>query len=155
ISILQTGMEVKAIAVDGTGNVYLGGVSAAGFTGATSNIGPRGDVDFFVIKTNATADQILYATSIGGSGTESLKAMAVDTNGNWYLLGSAVSRDLPLTSQVNSPIAIGAVVLKLNAAGTALTYSAQLGSTMTPLALDVDSTGAAYVSGSMNAQDLA
>jgi uncharacterized protein (TIGR03437 family) len=155
ITILEKGMDVKAIAVDPTGNVYLAGTSTLGFAAATSRIGPLGDVDFFVIKTNAAADQILYAAAIGGTGTESLRAMQVDTSGNVYLLGSTVSRDLPLTSQVNQLVAIGAVALKLNATGTALTYSAQLGSTMTPLAMDVDSTGAAYISGSANAADIA
>jgi len=154
ISILQPGMEVQSIAVDATGNVYLAGISSQGFAGATTNLGPRGDADFFVIKTNAAADQILYATSIGGSGTESLRSLKVDTNGNVYLLGASVSTDFPYTSKVNPLQAIGAVALKMNATGTAITYAAQLGFTMTALAMDIDSTGAAYIVGAANAQDI-
>jgi uncharacterized protein (TIGR03437 family) len=154
ISILQPGMEVQAITVDATGNVYLAGTSTLGFPGATTKIGPLGDVDLFVIKTNATVDQVLYSVSMGGSGTESLRGLQVDTNGNAYLVGSSTSRDFTYSSSVNPLLPIGAIALKLNAAGTALTYAAQLGNSMTALALDVDSTGAAYIVGSMNAQDL-
>jgi uncharacterized protein (TIGR03437 family) len=155
ITILQSGMDVKAIAVDTTGNVYLAGTSTRGFTAATSQIGPRGDVDFFVIKTNAAADQIIYAASIGGSGAETLLGMHVDASGSVYLTGASNSRDLPYTSMVNPLVPIGAIALKLNAAGSALTYAAQLGSSVVALAIDVDSTGSAVIVGTADAQVLA
>ena len=155
IAILERGMEVQAMTVDANGNVYLAGISTVGFAGATTKIGPGQDQDIFVIKTNATADQILYATSIGGGDVESVRGIAVDTSGNLYLAGSTVSRDFPFTYKTNSALPIGAMALKLNAAGNALTYAAQLGNTMTVLGIDIDSTGAAYVVGSGNAQDLA
>ncbi|MEO5925389.1 MAG: hypothetical protein ABIR70_16330 [Bryobacteraceae bacterium] len=154
LSILKPGMEIQAITVDATGNVYLAGTSTLGFTGAANNIGPLGDVDLFVIKTNATVDSVLYATAIGGSGTESLRDIKVDTAGNLYILANTSSRDLPNTSQDNALVPIGTVVMKLNATGAALTYSAQLSSQMTALAMDIDSTGAAYIVGSANAQSI-
>ena len=154
ISILQPGMDVQAITVDTTGNVYLAGTTTTGFTGATTRLGPLGDVDFFVIKTNATADQIIYATAIGGSGTESLRGIQVDATGNLYLLGATDSLDFPATTKVNPTLPIGAIALKLNPAGTALVYAAQMGSRMTALAFDIDSAGAAFVVGATNTTDL-
>ncbi|MEO8099110.1 MAG: SBBP repeat-containing protein [Acidobacteriota bacterium] len=154
ISILQTGMQVQQIAVDATGNVYLAGVSSSGFTGATTRIGPRGSSDLFVIKTNSAADQIIYATAIGGSESEALRAIRVDAAGNVYLLGSTLSEDFPATVKANPTFPIGSVAVKLNPAGTALTYSTQLGSRMTALALDIDASGAAYIAGSTNSRDL-
>jgi uncharacterized protein (TIGR03437 family) len=147
-------MDVQAIAVDTTGNVYLAGTSSSGFTGATTRLGPLGEVDYFVIKTNATADQVLYATAIGGSGTESLRGIEVDATGNLFLLGSTISQDFPFTSKVNPTFPIGAVMIKLNAAGNALTYAAQLGSRMTASAFGLDSAGAAYIAGATNTLDL-
>ncbi len=154
LSILKAGMEIQAITVDATGNVYIAGTSTLGFTGATKNIGPLGDVDIFVIKTNATADSVTYATAIGGSGTESLRDIKVDTAGNLYVLANTSSRDLPNTYQSNSLVPTGTVIMKLNATGQALTYSAQLGAQMSAVAMDIDSTGAAYVVGSANAQSI-
>lgn len=148
-------MEVQAITVDTTGNVYLAGVSSSGFTGATTRLGPQGEVDLFVIKTNATGDQILYATAIGGSGSEALRSIQVDANGNLYLLGSTISQDFPSTTKVNPTFPIGAIALKLNPAGNAFVYAAQMGSRMTALALDIDSAGAAFIVGATNTVDLA
>ncbi len=155
ITILERGMEVQAMTVDATGNVYLAGISTLGFAAATTKIGPIMDQDIFVIKTNPTGDQVLYATSIGGADVESVRGIAVDTAGNLFIAGATVSRDFPFSYKTNPALAIGAFALKLNAAGNALTYAAQLGNTMTVLGIDVDSTGAAYIVGSGNAQDLA
>jgi len=155
ISILQSGMKIEAITVDTTGNVYLAGTSSSGFAGATARLGPLGDVDYFVIKTNATADQVLYAAAIGGSGAESLRGIQVDASGSVYLLGSTISTDLPWTTIMSPLKPFGAIALKLNATGTALTYAAQMGSSMVPLAFDLDSTGAAYIVGAADAQNIA
>lgn len=155
LSILQPGMDVQAITVDTTGNVYLAGTSSSGFTGATTRLGPLGEVDLFVIKTNATADQVLYATAIGGSGSEALRSIQVDANGSLYLLGSTISQDFPSTSKVNPGFPVGAIALKLNPAGNAFVYAAQMGSRMTALAMDIDSAGAAFIVGATNTIDLA
>ncbi len=155
ITALTTGMTVQSIAVDSTGNVYLAGTSSAGFPGATQTFGPRGDSDVFVVKTNATGDQILYAVSIGGTSTESLRSIKVDANGNAYALVSTQSLDFPNTKQFTPGYPIGSVIFKLNATGTALTYSTQLGSRTTAVAFDIDSAGAAFIGGSANSQDIA
>ncbi len=148
-------MDIQAITVDTTGNVYLAGTSSSGFTGATTRLGPQGEVDLFVIKTNAMADQVLYATAIGGSGSEALRSIQVDASGNLYLLGSTISQDFPSTTKVNPGFPIGAIALKLNPAGSAFVYAAQMGSRMTALAMDIDSAGAAFVVGATNTVDLA
>src|SRR3954469_12715959 len=135
LTILERGMEVTAMTVDSTGNLYLAGQSTVGFAGATNKIGPVGDQDIFVIKTNATADQILYSTAIGGSDVESVRGIAVDSAGNVYIAGATGSRDFPFSTKVNPLLPIGAFALKLNAAGNALTYAAQLGNSMTVLAM--------------------
>ena len=156
ISLLTTGMTVKAITVDSTGNVYLAGSSASGFAGATQTFGPRGgETDIFVIKTNSTGDQILYAVSIGSSAGEDVRAIRADANGNLYALGSTTGNNFPTTKAFNPTNPIGAILFKLNAAGNALTYATQLSSRMTATAFDLDNTGAAYIVGASNANDIA
>ena len=95
LTILGTGMTVKAITVDSTGNVYLAGVSASALAGVTQTFGPRGDSDIFVIKTNSTGDQILYAAAIGGTSADDVRAIRTDAHGNLYALGSTTSTDFP------------------------------------------------------------
>lgn len=154
IAALTTGMTVQAITVDSTGNVYLAGTTTTGFPTATQTFGPRGDSDVFIIKTNATADQILYAVAIGSSSTDAARAVRVDASGNLYVLASTFGTDFPVTTAVNPTFPIGSILFKLNATGTALTYSSQLGSRTNALAFDIDSAGAAYISGSANALDI-
>lgn len=155
ISLIQSDMRIDAISVDSSGNVYLGGTSASAFTAAANKLGPRGDRDLFVIKTNPTGEQVLYSTSIGGSGTEQFRDMKVDAAGNVYLLGSTQSMDMPFATMKNPTFPIGSFILKLNATGTTLTFASQLGSRMNASKLDIDSSGAAYIAGSTNTQDLA
>ncbi|MFM2124668.1 MAG: hypothetical protein RL328_1119, partial [Acidobacteriota bacterium] len=154
LSILTTGMTVKAITVDSTGNVYLAGTSASAFTGATQTFGPRGGGDVFVIKTNSTGDQVVYAVSIGGTSLDDVRSIRTDANGNLYALGSTTSSDFPVTKAFTPSNPIGGILFKLNATGGALTYSTQLGPRMTAVAFDLDSTGAAYIVGNSNALDI-
>jgi uncharacterized protein (TIGR03437 family) len=81
--------------------------------------------------------------------------MKVDAAGNIYLLGATQSSDMPFTKTTNPTYPVGSFILKLKADGTALTYATQLGSRMNAGALDIDSSGAAYIAGSSNSQDLA
>ncbi|MEI9813170.1 MAG: hypothetical protein WDO18_11140 [Acidobacteriota bacterium] len=154
ISILQSDMRIEAISVDATGNVYLAGSSDSAFTAATTKLGPRGDRDLFVIKMNPTVDQVIYATAIGGASAEFLRALRVDATGSVYLLGSTQSVDMPFTKTTNPTFPVGAFVVKLNPAGTAATYAYQLGSRLNAMAFDLDSTGAVYVAGAANSNDL-
>jgi uncharacterized protein (TIGR03437 family) len=155
ISLVQSNMRVLAISVDSSGNVYLGGESDSAFTDAANKIGPRGSRDLFVIKTNPTVDSVVFSTTIGGSGFDQFRDMKVDSAGNIYLLGATQSSDMPFTKTTNPTNPVGAFMLKLKADGTALTYATQLGSRMNAGTLDIDSSGAAYIAGSTNSQDLA
>ncbi|MGH9430134.1 MAG: SBBP repeat-containing protein [Terriglobia bacterium] len=136
-----------AIAVDGSGNVYLtGNTSQDGFPivnqipGACNGSCLSGTVDVaFVTKINAAASALVYSSYIGGSGgvngADSGAAIAVDGSGNVYLTGTAYSPDFPRVNQIpgacNGTCGGGiipvAFVTKINAAGNALVYSSLLG----------------------------
>jgi centrosomal CEP192-like protein/beta-propeller repeat-containing protein/ASPM-SPD-2-Hydin domain-containing protein len=99
-----------------------------------------------------------FATYLGGSGSDTPKAIAIDPSGNVYILGTTTSTDFPVTpgafqTTYNSHEISTAFVTKMNATGTALVYSTFLGGTsdfttaMTVSALAVDSSGNAYVTG--------
>jgi hypothetical protein len=95
---------------------------------------------------------LIYSTYLGGSGDDHPYAIAVDSGGNAYISGSTVSTNYPTSSPYQASNAGGAhdvFVTKLNAAGSALTYSTYLGGTGDEVswAIAVDSSGSAYISG--------
>jgi hypothetical protein len=93
----------KAIAVDGAGNVYVTGNSgSSNFPTANaiqSVFGGGSEVvtDAFVAKLNASGSSVLYATYLGGSNSDSGTGVALDSNGNVYVVGSTGSGDFPAT----------------------------------------------------------
>lgn len=88
----------------------------------------------------------------GGAGDESAGAIAVDGAGNVYLPGTTGSDAFPTENSLNATFggdAFDAFVAKLNASGSALSYSTYLGGNGTDLDLGiaVDVEGNAYVTG--------
>jgi hypothetical protein len=100
-----------AIAVDGSGNIYVAGAAQAGFPvtagafqtayldGNNSNNNTAGNAFFAKINPalSGTAS-LLYATYLGGSGGDAATALAVDSAGNAYLEGYTGSSNFPTTS---------------------------------------------------------
>ncbi|HTW48519.1 MAG TPA: SBBP repeat-containing protein [Acidobacteriaceae bacterium] len=143
--------------VDGRRQRVAGGFVRAGSRTLTFRLG-RYD------RTRAlTIDPVLvYSTFLGGTGSDSANAIAVDAAGDVYVTGVAASTNFPVTSgayQGTNPgaanQAVATFVTKLNAAGTALVYSTYLGGSGTATAggdiasaIAVDSAGDAYVTGS-------
>lgn len=87
-----TGSEYgNGVAVDGNGNVYVAGQFAE--AGADFNPGGTGGVlisaggnDAFIAKY-APSGAFLWAKSMGGTGSENGRGIAVDGNGNAYVIG--------------------------------------------------------------------
>jgi hypothetical protein len=143
----------RSIAVDASGNTYI-----AGSTNATnfklvnplqSNYG--GNNDAYVIKVNPQGTAITYATYLGGSESDTARAVAVDSTGNIYLAGSTASSNFPTQNalQTASGGRVDVFVAKLNASGNALIYSTYLGGSGTDSAsgLAVDAQGNVYIGG--------
>jgi len=129
------------IAVSGSA-VYVVGTTTSATFPSTKTLGPGGGHDVFVASLSSTTGGANYVTRIGGTGTESGNAIAVDGSGNAYIGGETDSDDFPTASPIQGTFGGGddGFVAKLNAAGTALTFSTYLGGTngdlVTGLALD-------------------
>ncbi len=145
-------LTVQSVAVDGSGNVYMGGYTGSGFLPAVSAYQPgiRGHADAFVVKFDPTGKTILYSTYLGGSLDDKLHGLAVDGSGNAIATGETVSTDFPLLNQVESALGgnNSAFAFKLNSTGNTLIYSTYLGGNSIGRAVAVDTTGNAYVTGS-------
>src|SRR5207249_2788411 len=147
----------RGIAVDASGNAYITGFTASSdfptTAGASQIAFGGGAFDAFVVKLNPAGSARVYATYLGGSLSDVGLGIAIDTAGNAYVSGGTFSTNFPTTPGASQPTLGGdrdAFVTKLNAAGTALAYSTYLGGAGTDVgnAIAIDSTGAAYITGS-------
>ena len=149
-----------SIAVDGTGNVFLSGLtSSTNFPtqNAFMATAPNASLTGFVTKVNAAGSALVYSTYLGGSTLDQPYAIAVDSAGNAYIAGETDSTDFPTKGAFQSVHKAGsdAFVAKLNATGSALVYSTFLGGAGGDSATDlaVDSSGSAYVMGLTSSAD--
>jgi RHS repeat-associated protein len=101
-----------------------------------------------------TIDPILYATYLGGSGSDNAYGVAMDAQGNVYVAGAATSTNFPVTpgaaqSSKKSTTGPSAFLSKLDPTLSTLLYSTYLGGSAGDIAFAVrlDANGNAYVIG--------
>lgn len=152
---------VTGVARDGLGNLYATGWTEAidfPINGALQAAN-RGGVDTFIVKFDPTGQTLVYATYIGGSGDDRAAGIAVDSLGQAHVAGATGSSNFPLAAASRSTFLGGkeGFALKLNAAGSMLTYSTYLGGANYDVAtgIAVDDSGFAYVTGDTLSADFA
>lgn len=173
IDTISYDVNVGGIDVDAGGNIYLGGTiyrtqgeffdtldtsdSPEFATTPVDSVGTLRegrllrDFDGFVRKYNPSGN-IVYSVLVGGNGADTGDGVAVDAQGNAYLLGTSQSFNYPRTRGVYGEVFTQAYVLtiaKLNPNGTDVIYSTHLHTAngVDPVGIAVDSRGQAYVTG--------
>jgi uncharacterized repeat protein (TIGR01451 family) len=148
-----------AIFVDKSSNVFVAGeTKSANFptTAGAFQTTLKGTKDGFIAKLNSTATSLIYSTYLGGSGKDSIPAMAVDSSGNAYVTGTTPSPDFPVTAGAFqtkcAPCGFGgsnAFITKLNSTGSALVYSTYLGGSAGDVGVGIalDKSNNVYVTG--------
>jgi hypothetical protein len=130
-----------AIAVDGFGNAHVAGrtpspdfpVTAGAFSTTTSV--NNDDWTGLVSKISEHGDQLLYSTFLGGNYRSSANAIAVDSKGRAFVVGSTCSSKFPTTASAILQKAPGSdkvevcdgFVAWLDASGSKLEYGTYLG----------------------------
>lgn len=100
---------------------------------------------------------LVYSTFLGGTAGDDAGGIAVDAQGNTYVVGSTHSEDFPGTQSGFQPschVSVGGIcsdafVVKLAPAGDSILYSTYLGGTSEDVgySVAVDPAGSAYVTG--------
>src|SRR5262249_28268019 len=160
--------------VDANGNTFIAGTTQSSdfptTVGAFRRTGAaQAFADAFVTKLNAAGTALIYSTFVGGSNMEFGNALAVDAAGNAYVTGTTKSTNFPTTANafdrtLNTPgncprcgvDNTDGFVFKLNASGSALSYSTYLGGGTdidSPRGIAVDGGGSAYVVGETGSSD--
>jgi hypothetical protein len=176
------GDQSNALALDGSGNVFITGttgstnfpVTKGAFQRENRAAAVNNSTTGFVSKLNSTGSDLVYSTYLGGSGGflggfgDIGNAIALDRSGSAYIAGLTYSPDFPVTKGafqtrnkgITSEFAgNNAFLTKLNSTGTGLIYSTYLGGSQTSHSPDsanavaVDGLGNAYVAGSTSDDD--
>jgi len=158
------------IAVDGLGNAYISGSTDStqatfpdgdGFGAVTGpDVTHNGSQDAFVAKINPAGTALIYAGYIGGVNNDEAFSIAIDQNLNAYLTGYTSSSEatfpdgdgfgaIPGFDTTFNGGADDAFVVKVNSAGTALSYAGYIGGSTGDqgVSIAVDQAGNAYVTG--------
>ena len=150
----------ERIAVDASGNAYVLGFSSSPDFPTTAGAFDRtanGAFDVTLTKLNASGSALIYSTYLGGQGFDTAGGLAVNDAGEAYVCGGAGSVDFPVTAGAfrTTPDGSDNFVTKVNAAGSALVYSAMFGGTSSDGAagIDVDASGNAWITGTTGSTD--
>jgi hypothetical protein len=155
----------------------------AGVVQGVNKSAANNESNAWVAEINPTGTALVYSTYLGGSGSplytqfidlDTATGIAIDSAGDAYLTGFTISTDFPITSgafqTVNKAAAENLTtgyVTELNPKGTALVYSTYVGGSGgigvpdgyalnfgdTPLAIALDSTNHAYITGNTGSSD--
>jgi hypothetical protein len=137
------GDQALAVALDGSGNVFVAGDTSGEFLGQTS----AGDVDAFVMKLSPFGVE-QWTHQFGTAEIDSAFAVAVDANGDALVAGS-VRLGGALEGQISAG-STDAFVRKYGAAGSAVPlWTRQFGTAQSDeaVAVAVDASGNVFVGG--------
>jgi uncharacterized protein (TIGR03437 family) len=126
--------SAAGLAVDRDGNAYIAGTTrpAPRFGGQ-----PLRDGNSFVKKLNPTGSALLYTRYIGGDTPAS--GIAVDTNGNAFIVGLSIGADFPSVHPLPAPPAVKSLYVTNDSGRTWRAINSGLGVNVT-VSLAVDPT---------------
>ncbi len=156
--------DIKAIAVDAAGSVYVTGDTYAHDFPTRNPAQPTNNhsqsLSAVVTKFSPDGRSLVYSTYLGGSDTFALDVavgIAIDATGAAYITGTTGSADFPTRNAVQPSKAFGTdgFVSKLSADGSVLVYSTYLGGNSfdEPFGITLDSSNNAYVYGRTDSTD--
>jgi hypothetical protein len=170
------GAQPVGMAVDSNGNAYITGNTCS--TDFPSTSGPlqsnhggfqNNCEDVFVTKFDATASTLVFSDFIGGSQVDTGMHLALDSQGNVFVVGSTNSPDFPTVNNIGkttppahcSLVSVGlpcpdGFVAKLSPDGSSLLFSMLLGGSQADAAFNVKinaQTGDVVVLGVTNSAD--
>ncbi len=107
--------------------------------------------DGFAVRLQPMGNGLVFSTLLGGSASDDVSDIAVDSSSNVYMVGRTWSSDFPTKNSFDGFLSgtNDGFVTKLNSVGSALVYSTYLGGNShdSVYGVAVDGAGSAYVTG--------
>jgi Beta-propeller repeat len=165
--------SATSIALDSSDNIYIAGTTTSSNFAVTAGefqqtladdvtqcMTSQACMDAFVSKLSPDGTTLIYSTYLGGTGTDGIRGIAVDSSDNAYVTGFTGSLDFPGVGAnsfqgsfaggtcLTGPC-LDAFFAKLNNEGSGILYSTYLGGSSVDIAhgIAVDSSGNAYLTG--------
>jgi photosystem II stability/assembly factor-like uncharacterized protein len=142
------------LALGPEGHIYL-----TGYTGSTAfprtegsfQTVYRGSVDAFVTRLSPNASTLVYSTYLGSTGVDRAYGIAVDAEGNAFVVGETAGANFPVKNALQ-PLLAGSTdvfISKLDPDGAALVYSTFFGGAdgESGRGIALDTSGSAYITG--------
>src|SRR5262249_55852203 len=147
-----------SIKVDVDGNIFVGGFTSSNdFPVTPGAFQPTGADDVFILKIKSDFTSLIYSTYLGGSDEETAFDIAIDSDGNAYIVGTTQSDDFPTVNPLQAQRGgeKDGFIAKLNPTGSALLFSTYLGGTENDqvTCVAVDAGGNVFVGGLTNSID--
>ncbi len=155
------GDEARAVASATDGSIYVAGVTGSvNFPRTPGGVDLDTDTGFsgFIVRLDSSGQTLLWSTVVGGSSDDTVDAIARAPDGDVIVTGSTFSGDFPTSANCLDSTYAGsrdAFLLRLSADGILLRYGTYLGGVGDDYgtSIAIDSTGAAYVTGSTTSTD--
>src|SRR5206468_1768913 len=117
----------RGIAVSMGGDAFIAGSTFSNDFPVVSPFKAQngGNGDAFIARLNPAGTALVYASYLGGSGADEAAGVALDSNGNAYLVGDTASTDFNLVNplQRDNRGLQDVFITKVNPNGSALVYS--------------------------------
>lgn len=153
--------QAFSVALDSSNNAYVTGITNSNNFKVKNALQPNigGGKDAWIAKFNPSASgdpSVVYATFLGGGGTDQGNGVAVDASGQAHIVGLTGSTNFPLQGAFDSTNQINeGFVSIIGSTGTTLVNSSFLGGADQDRANNValDQGGSIYVTGSTLSND--
>lgn len=149
----------NGIAVDSAGDAFVIGITDSPDFPLAS-IGSYTPTQFrmFLTEFDPTGSTLLFADYFGGtSGDDEPSSITLDSSGNPYVTGSAVSTDFPVVNAYQTTLSGSrdAFLVKFSADGSSISYSTYLGGSNSQFArsVSVDPAGEVVIAGETQSTD--
>ncbi|MCO6509948.1 MAG: PD40 domain-containing protein [Aridibacter famidurans] len=147
----------NSIAVDQSGGIYIAGSTISLDYPVTPESNPQvlNTDDIFVTKLTPDGSDFEYSLVLGSNLDDYANDIALDAQGNAYVVGKAGGINFPVFNSLRDLVAeqapgaelggFGGIVFKINQQGTGIVYAYEYGVDNTAVAIDAD--GRAHIAG--------
>jgi hypothetical protein len=153
------------IDLDNNGNAYIVGITNSSEYSFPVKVGPEmyfsGNYDAFIARVNANGTSLDYCGYIGGNNFDIGKGVAIDANGNAYMVGYTKSYESTFPVLLGPDLTFNgdeydAFVCKVKYDGSNIEYCGYLGGDKNDYGydIDVDKEGNVYLVGSTHSNEI-